>query len=40
MDGNHFLSCIQQFELSSAVAIDWFDTHLRTTEKNDSHRDR
>jgi fermentation-respiration switch protein FrsA (DUF1100 family) len=34
-DGNHFLSCVQQSEFSSTVAIDWFDTHLRTAEKND-----
>ncbi|WP_331772834.1 alpha/beta hydrolase (plasmid) [Embleya sp. NBC_00888] len=39
-DGNHFLSYIQQFELSSTVAIDWFDTHLRTAEKNDSRSER
>ncbi|WP_181010887.1 acetylxylan esterase [Streptomyces sp. SM13] len=39
-DGDHFLSCIHQFELSSTVAIDWFNTHLRTAEKNDSRPDR
>ncbi|MGW7636588.1 alpha/beta hydrolase [Streptomyces decoyicus] len=39
-DGDHFLSYIQQFELSCTVAIDWFDTHLRTAEKNDSRPDQ
>ncbi|WP_405775951.1 hypothetical protein [Streptomyces sp. NBC_00859] len=39
-DGDHVLSCIQQFELSSTVAIDWFNTHLRTAEKNDPRPDR
>lgn len=29
MDGNHFSPYVEQFELSSSVAIDWFDTHLK-----------
>ncbi|GGZ41596.1 alpha/beta hydrolase [Streptomyces poonensis] len=33
MDGNHFSPYVQQFELSSSVAIDWFDTHLKTAQK-------
>lgn len=33
MDGNHFSPYVEQFELSSSVAIDWFDTHLKPAQK-------
>ncbi|MFG2594447.1 acetylxylan esterase [Streptomyces sp. NPDC048462] len=39
-DGDHFLSCMRQFELSSTAAIGLFDTHLRNAEKNDSRHER
>jgi fermentation-respiration switch protein FrsA (DUF1100 family) len=29
MDGDHFSPYVEKFELSSSVAIDWFDTHLK-----------
>ena len=33
MDGDHFSPYVEQFEFSSSVAIDWFDTHLKPGRK-------
>jgi fermentation-respiration switch protein FrsA (DUF1100 family) len=33
MNGNHFSHYVEQFELSSSVAIEWFDTHLKAAKK-------
>lgn len=33
MDGDHFSPYVEQFELSSSAAIDWFDTHLKPGRK-------
>ncbi|GHH86205.1 hypothetical protein GCM10018793_57250 [Streptomyces sulfonofaciens] len=33
LEGNHFSPYVQQFEFTTSVAIDWFDTHLKTTHK-------
>ncbi|MGW8063123.1 alpha/beta hydrolase [Streptomyces ziwulingensis] len=38
MDGDHFSPYVEQFELSSSAAVDWFDTHLKATANRQENR--
>jgi dienelactone hydrolase len=33
MDGDHFSPYVEQFAFTTSVAIDWYDTHLKTTSR-------